>query len=175
MTQPKNFRDQINIQSLCSSDWQAFKYLRLRALQLEPLAFSTSSFFEELNYNDEKWQDMLLEKSMFFAFINGKSVGMIGVKFENDPRFDHISTICSFFVEPEYRGLGIGKMLMDQVLKYIEKHKNILKIRLLVNAKQNAAVSLYEKVGFRKIALLENEFKIEDKFYSKLIMEREVI
>ena len=57
----------------------------------------------------------------------------------------------SLTVSPQFRGLGLGKMLVEDT---IEKAKAVgnKKICLLVFEKNKLAVGLYEKLGFKKIA-----------------------
>jgi len=76
----------------------------------------------------------------------GKPIAYIWLKTASDSsgvygRIQHV------FVDSKYRGKGIAKMLMDIGEDYFRR-KGIKKIRLLVTAKNKAAVSLYMKEGF---------------------------
>jgi ribosomal protein S18 acetylase RimI-like enzyme len=53
------------------------------------------------------------------------------------------------YVTPEFRGLGINKMIIDKLIEWT-KGKGIYDVYLDVYADNKAAVRAYEKVGFTK-------------------------
>ena len=53
------------------------------------------------------------------------------------------------FVKPEYRGVGTGQQLLDEMKKYFIS-KNCTSIRLLVLSDNKHAVAVYEKNGFMR-------------------------
>lgn len=53
-----------------------------------------------------------------------------------------------FILLPEYRGLGLGRVLMDQFISFM-KEKGYEKAFLWTTNEQNAAHSLYTRYGFR--------------------------
>ena len=59
-----------------------------------------------------------------------------------------IGWIYDVMVLPEHRGKGIGEALMRHALK-VSKERGFAQTGLMVNAKNKAAWSLYEKLGFR--------------------------
>ena len=59
-----------------------------------------------------------------------------------------IGWIYDILVLPEYRGKGAGEALMRHALK-LSKEKGFAQTGLMVNAKNTAAWSLYEKLGFQ--------------------------
>lgn len=54
------------------------------------------------------------------------------------------------FGEKESRGKGYGKEVMDLVLNFAFKELNLHRIHLTVLEYNNRAISLYEKMGFKK-------------------------
>ena len=67
-----------------------------------------------------------------------------------------IGWIYDIMVVPEHRGKGIGEALMKHALK-VSKERGFTQTGLMVNAKNKAAWSLYEKLGF------QNEYRIMNR------------
>lgn len=65
----------------------------------------------------------------------------------------------------EYRGLGIGKRLLEQLLKWAELNPHIEKISLGVFSTNESAIALYKKMGFVEEGRKINEIKLNDKQY----------
>ena len=60
-------------------------------------------------------------------------------------KIGHAGTI---FVKKEFRGKGIGKLLMKELIKWFKKN-NIKKVSLCVHTKNKKAIKLYERLGFQ--------------------------
>jgi len=54
------------------------------------------------------------------------------------------------FVRPQFRGLGLGKRMLEHLAAYTRQH-GIALLRLETGIHQPEAISLYERVGFRRI------------------------
>lgn len=81
------------------------------------------------------------------AEIQGKVAGVIWVRIMNDyGHIDDDTPSLAISVCQKYRGLGIGTLLLKQLLQ-AEKLAGYSKISLSVQ-KSNYAVKMYEKVGF---------------------------
>lgn len=81
------------------------------------------------------------------AEIQGKVAGVIWVRIMNDyGHIDDDTPSLAMSVCQKYRGLGIGTLLLKQLLQ-AEKLDGYSKISLSVQ-KSNYAVKMYEKVGF---------------------------
>jgi len=63
------------------------------------------------------------------------------------------------YVDPEYRGLGINKMIIDKLIEWT-KGKGIYDVYLDVYDDNEAAVRAYEKVGFTK-SLVEMKLNLK--------------
>jgi putative acetyltransferase len=58
--------------------------------------------------------------------------------------------IKRMYVRPHFRGLGYGKLLLDQLAGYARAHGVDL-LRLETGIHQTAAIRLYERMGFQRI------------------------
>jgi putative acetyltransferase len=54
------------------------------------------------------------------------------------------------YVRPEYRGLGLGKRLVNYLTEYSRRH-GITVLRLETGIHQTEAIGLYEHMGFQRI------------------------
>jgi len=81
--------------------------------------------------------------------------GFIIVLYKNGSGVAGIETLN---VDPIFRGRGIGKKLLLAAEQEMYP-KAIRRIRLEVSAGNIPAINLYEKLGFRKMAILRNYYK----------------
>lgn len=81
-----------------------------------------------------------------------KAVFLIGEsREEEDNKYDEINTtleLIAFYVEPVYKNLGIGSMIIKECEK-IAKSKNKKEIKLWVLEENKIARKFYEKHGFK--------------------------
>lgn len=94
------------------------------------------------NYNDER------SSRYFVATIKGRVAGGSGIA-----SFDGSNEVCELrklFLLPASRGLGIGKNLTEDCLKYA-KSKGYKKCYLDTLGRMKSAIYLYEKLGFEHL------------------------
>lgn len=161
----------IYVGEIPSSRWEEYKALRLHALATEPQAFG-SSHEEKVKLPDESWIKKIENHEVLFALVDDELVGMVGYWFESRTKTRHIALIFGAFVKKEHRGKGIGKLLLEAVLKKIQERSEIIKVRLTVSALQEDAIRLYKKYGFKKVGVLKKEIKIEKQYYDKILMAK---
>lgn len=167
----KNMDNNVKIVKLALDDWQKYRGLRLEALKEEPAAF-LSSYEEKVKSPEENWRKKLGETDvMLFAELNGKLVGMVAAFREKDQKIRHITRITSVYVNKNYRGKGIGRLLLDKVLEEIKKNLEVKKIKIEVSESQVAAYQLYKKLGFREIGRTQKEIIVDGKYYDEILME----
>lgn len=158
----------IAIRTLPPERWREYKELRLTALKGDPAAFG-SSYEEELEKPQTEWENRI--RNVLFAEHEGIPVGMVVCGFETRLKTRHVAHIFGMFVRGEYRGRGIGSLLMDEALRNIRKNQDIVKVTLSVNPLQKEAVELYRKYGFVPVGTLRRELRVSDAFSDMLVME----
>ena len=135
------------------SEWEALRDLRFRALRSDPLAFG-STLAEELNFDDRRWRQRALDgaqsraSSQWVAEVaSGRLIGSVVIAEVEDQ-------VCVFamWLEPRYRGRGIGAHLLDTGLRWARSTFPGRSVYLDVNPRQAAAVRLYESRGFHRAA-----------------------
>ena len=91
------------------------------------------------------------------AEVNGQIVGAVWVRIMND--YGHIDDKTPSFaisVHQEYRGRGIGTVLMKEMLLILKRH-GYDQASLSVQ-KANYAVEMYRKLGFQTVEENEEEY-----------------
>ncbi len=85
----------------------------------------------------------------------------------NVGRCGHICN-ASYAVDKNYRGCGIGRLLVEDCLKSAKEHSfKILQFNAVV-ASNVVAQKLYEKMGFKKIGIIPNGFCMKDGNYEDI-------
>lgn len=104
---------------------------------------------------------------------NGKIVGLTDVKLKPMAK-NHIG-LFGISVRREYRGIGLGKYLMQEVLKLAKKELPGLKIfELEVYEINKPARALYKKLGFKDVAKIPRAILHKGKLEAEYLMMKEV-
>lgn len=156
---------------LTPDDWQELKSIRLRAVQAEPAAFGRT-LEEESAKSEEVWRKQLAESSYYVARVDGQTVGMVCWVPEHGEKVKHFARIYGVYVDAAARGTGVGRALMEAILKDLSSVPGLVKARLYVAVSQTAAQALYEKLGFKKVGLLEKELFVDGEYVDTNIMEK---
>jgi ribosomal-protein-alanine acetyltransferase len=99
------------------------------------------------------------------AIMNNEIVGFIigAVDYERNAQVGHILTID---VAPDYRQKGVAQKLLREIEK-IFKEKGFRASHLEVREDNIAALGLYQKLGYKKIAKLKNYYGNAHGIYLK--------
>ncbi|MBR2566944.1 MAG: GNAT family N-acetyltransferase [Paenibacillus sp.] len=112
------------------------------------------------NRNEEKENVWVIDSN---GLLKG-SIGIVKVS-------DDIAQLRWFLIEPDQRGRGLGKRLIQKAIEF-SKDKNYKTIILWTNTSLYAARKLYESFGFNitevKNSLLSNQEMVEEKWELKI-------
>ncbi len=99
------------------------------------------------------------------AVVNAEIAGftLARVNIRRNVTFGHILTID---VAPTYRRKGIAQKLLQEI-ETILKERGINECRLEVRESNAAALNLYQKLGYRKIGILEKYYGTAHGLYLK--------
>lgn len=103
--------------------------------------------------------------------IGKKKLGFLHIEPRGPHKLRHTAEL-TMGVSPEARGLGIGRELLDAALEKLRADGIIEILYLTVRADNIAAIRLYERCGFEKLARLERDTQIGDKYYDAVLMRR---
>ncbi|GCE28893.1 N-acetyltransferase [Dictyobacter alpinus] len=166
----------MNIQLLTPVHAQVYQQLRLRALREVPEAFG-SSFEEERDFPLSLVESRLDsaaahgERFVLGAFdAAGTMVGLVGFFRESHSKMRHKATIWGTYVIPEVRGQGVGRMLMQEVLKRAHEFSGLEQIHLSVVSTNAGARALYDSLGFQPYGLEPHGIKIDDTYFDEVLM-----
>lgn len=157
--------------------WQEYRELRLEALQKEPSAYGTS-YDSQKNKSDEAWQQRFRQYQegngnwMIFASDGQQLIGMTGAYQEAEDKKDNSAWVVAVYVKKEFRGKGLGKLLLTTLLDVLAKAE-ITKAKLGVNVNNIAALTLYKQCSFQTVRT-ENVLLGDGKYHDEYIMERDL-
>jgi ribosomal protein S18 acetylase RimI-like enzyme len=113
-------------------------------------------------------------ETIIIAEVNGKVVGWLEFESQTRKKISHTGSF-GIMIHKDYRGMGIGRMLINELLKWAEKNPLIEKVSLGVFSTNHRAISLYKSMGFeeegrriKEIKMNENEY-IDDVLMYKFV------
>ncbi len=127
---------------------------------------------KSLKQQREQIQEVLNNENenLIVAEINDVVIGSIAFRSHNLKRRSHTGSI-SMSISENYRGMGIGKILIKALLDWAENHPLIEKVSLGVFSTNHRAISLYKRMGFIEEGRKVKEFKInENKYVDDILM-----
>lgn len=138
----------IDIIEITASDWEKYKSLRLASLKGSPDSFGSSDE-REVSISKDEWKSRIsIVKGVsqvipLFGCVDGVALSW-GVKHGSNSQSAHI---YQMWVSPYFRGLGIGKALINKIILWAkELLSNALCLDVTTTNKE--AVQLYKSLGF---------------------------
>jgi ribosomal protein S18 acetylase RimI-like enzyme len=121
-------------------EWPRLREIRLRALADAPYAFGTT-YGDTVHQPEEYWHRML-DDPVWVAEEEDRWVGMVRASEE-----DGAAHLISMWVEPEARGRGIGRALVEAMVDWA-RERAVPAVRLWVAEANAAAEALFLSAGF---------------------------
>lgn len=137
------------IRRVTPDDLEAYREVRLRALQDSPSAFG-STYSAELARPQREWAERVQQASAggsrttFLAFDGRECVGLVGCV-EDDLGADY--QLVSMWVAPASRGTTVAADLLDAALAWA-KEEGARQVGLWVTRGNDRAIRFYERAGF---------------------------
>lgn len=112
--------------------------------------------------------EKLIAEAVAFFLIrqDGVPAGCGGIKLFGS----EYGEIKRMYVRPQFRGLGLAKMILDHLTDYA-RGQGVRILRLETGIHQHAAIHLYERMGFRRIPPF-GDYREDplSRFYEKQIL-----
>lgn len=132
------------------------------------------TFESEKKYLEGRLEAIKNKKAVhLLAFCNNQLIAATDVHMK-DKTEQHVG-ILGISVARDFRGEGLGKLLMQLVLKEVEKEIRELKIVTLeVYSTNNVAQKIYQKFGFVKYGLLPNGITRDGNLEDAILMYKNI-
>ena len=158
------------VRKLTEEDGEALWVLRLRALTDNPEAFATT-YEETLVSGRERLLEGLRQEESFYvgAFEHGL-IGMVYFRREEGLKNRHKGRILSMYVQPESRGQGLGKVLLQEVTAQVKQLVGVEQLHLTVVTTNVAARSLYHSMGFEVYGTIQRALKMDEQYWDEFLM-----
>ncbi len=155
---------------LTEGEWKEARDLRVQSVADQPYAFGQTP--EEASaVSEEEWRRRLREDLYIFVRSEGALRGFGCLVLEKGVKREHIGWIYSIYIAPELRGQGAGRALVEHLIEEgMKRYPKLMKVMLDATFKQEAAIALYESLGFKKIGVLEKHLRVGDEYIDEWIM-----
>ena len=172
--------DGIQILPILPTDLQAYKALRLEALQSHPEAFG-SDHSEQVNEPDSFWEsrirsslDGVASRIIVAAdHATNQLAGMAGAFCDEGVKTRHSATLVAVYVAPRYRGHRLADAIVHEILAWCAA-ANIRILRLAVATSNVPAIRCYQRCGFHVCGVQPEVIRIGDVYHDELLMWRRV-
>ena len=168
-------RKAFTIRAVRESDVEVFRQLRLEALRSHPEAFGsdhdesaalpTSHWLERIRQADGNGNGL----TCVAESDAGALVGMTGVVRDTGIKVAHNAFVWGVYVQPDWRGLGIGRELLNTCIKWAAD-RSVLFIRLAAVTTNTRAIQCYARAGFETYGLQPQVIRANGRVYDELLM-----
>ena len=146
----------ILIEPITPLNLSLFKEIRLRALQEAPYAFG-STYARESQFSESEWLARLerwngQRGAGFLAMDGGSPCGIAGSLLDlTDPTR---AELVSMWTAPTHRQRGIGRLLVNEVLRWAQT-RHVQLLLLMVTSTNQPAIRFYEGLNFTRTGRTE--------------------
>lgn len=141
----------MRISAFTASDAPQYRELMLEAYVQAADAF-TSTAEERAKEPLSWWANRISSPSglsqSFGAFQGEQLVGTVALEYSAKPKTQHSALVIGMYVRPTVRRLGAGAKLMQAAIAAARARPGLRVLRLTVTQGNEAAIRLYESVGF---------------------------
>lgn len=158
----------IVIRPLIDEDAEAFKALRLKAIEDAPTAI-WPTHEEEAARTLEDTRNRIHttdHQVVFGAFAGRELIGIAGLRREPLAQVAHKAVLWGVFVDPAHRRGGVASRLLDAAIAHARAAR-VLQIHLCVNAENPRAQALYRNAGFETFGVERRAMRVGDRFYDE--------
>jgi ribosomal protein S18 acetylase RimI-like enzyme len=166
----------MRVRPLTVDDGDALWGLRLRALADDPeawgaaydeaMASGSGAVLQRLRESD----DAHFYLGAFADDGDAELVGMVRFARAEGRKDQHKAQVASLYVASEWRGQGIGRALMTEVIARARHVEELEQVRLDVVTTNTAAVALYQSLGFSAYGTDPRTLKDGERYWDEHLM-----
>lgn len=136
---------EINVRVLNDNDWQAYRAVRLAALQESPQAF-LATHAEEATQPEQYWRDCLMQADRLLAERDGASLGVASVELTQGAA--ESADLRDLWATPEARNTGVASRLVQAAADQAVRD-GCAKLYYWVSTENGRAIAFASNAGFR--------------------------
>ena len=160
----------VDVRLLLPTDAVAYRLVRLRALEESPPVFGSLPEDEPDLPETVARLAASDDRCFFGAFWGERLVGIVRLSRYEAPNEKHRAYLGGLFVLPSFRRCGCGRALVQAALSRAANLPSIRRVNLSVVAHQEAAIRLYQSLGFRHYGTEQEAFSRAARFYDEHLM-----
>jgi ribosomal protein S18 acetylase RimI-like enzyme len=165
----------MQVGELNENDAADFWALRLRAFRDEPEAFGSSYEEQARRPLPDVARDLKPGDGSFVLGARAPGLmGIAGLRRETRRKRRHRAELWGMYVSPEARGQGVGRALLDEILRRARSALGLEQIILTVMAHNQAAIGLYRAVGFEVYGHAPRAMLLGDRAFDEDLMRLEL-
>jgi ribosomal protein S18 acetylase RimI-like enzyme len=163
----------MHVRPLEPAEHQALRALMLEGHELAADAFTTTA--AERAAEPADWWVRRIGgagslNQAFGAFDGGLLVGSVSVEYAAKAKTRHQALVVGMYVRPAHRGRGAGAALIRAVIEHARARPGVRLLTLTVTQGNDAAIRLYESVGFEAFGVEPMAIFNGDRYLGKVHM-----
>jgi L-amino acid N-acyltransferase YncA len=130
-----------------------------------------NSTFETEAPSWEYWDKKHHNTLRFVCLVDGNPAGWAALIPTSTRKVYEGVMEVTIYIGEKFRGRGVGKALLDHLIKESEK-KNVWSLLSVLFPENTASIKLHEKAGFRVVGIREKMGEMGNKWRDNIMMER---
>lgn len=153
------------VEKFNTEDWE-----QVNQIFIEGIRTGNSTFTKQPPTYDE-WKSTYIVESCFVAKANEKVLGWTAIKpVSNRPVFVGVGEV-SIYMGRNYRGLGIGSLLLTQIIDWSESN-GFWTLQSNIFPENTASLALHKKFGFKEVGIREKLGQLDGVWRDIVLLDR---